>query len=201
MLSSANASYLQALNVIIVIYVLCVTLQSVCNIFMVCIGLLDTQQCEVIAFVWLMLSLYSVFVPCTNFTPCGISILIPLYPLASVSVSLICTLSSTKWTLFTGSSVEFDLLWTLICTLYNQQCTVLCTWDSQSYQAGYKTRQRFDTDQIWQSYRGIHDRWEGYPLCVLCRQITCQFLKYSHLIWETRASYKSCLKAIFVPKA
>ena len=51
--------------------------------------------------------------------------------------------------------------------------------------------------------RGVYmsEGWELPPMGFFIANLACQFLQSSHLIWETRVSFKSFLNTIFVFKA
>ena len=126
-----------------------VTQWSVCMICMLCIALSDIWQCEIIALPLtdILFMSYFVFISCTNFNPCGLSIhILHSIPQPHHNPSPLGSAFGVTFLLYTGNSIHWKLcwvwsVWTLICTLY-----------SQPYWAGYIKADIFGTDQIWQSY-------------------------------------------------
>ena len=123
----------------------CVTQQSVCMICMLQMN--PTKHMTV----WNFCILYHFCLHLMyKFHPNRINILVlHSIPLPLYLKSEFFTL---QWTLFTGSSVEFDLLWTLICTLcsHSVQCSALRIVSLFCLAISW---QRFWwTNQIWQSY-------------------------------------------------
>ena len=111
------------------IWYLCVTQQSVC------INLHASYSPIGHTTVWdyCICIIFLVFISCTNFTPWNQyidSILFPCLCACRVNFLLYSELYSL------GPLLSL-ICWILICTLCNQQWTVICTWDSQSYWAGY----------------------------------------------------------------
>ena len=119
--------------------------KSMCTICMLCIGQSHIQQHEIIAFI---LSILFIFCPChiLSFFHVQISTLVEywfhraIFP-SYIIFPLLCRVHfgwiSTHW------PVESDLLWTVICTLCTLLNTVLFTWSSQLFWAGYNKAEIF----------------------------------------------------------
>ena len=127
--------------------------KSICMICILCMGLLHMQQCEIIVFCIITLSMsYFFFISCTNFTHMESVYWFDIVFCSHNIFPLLCRMH-LEWIFYSVALLSFICYehWSALCVVYSRQFSAFCVVSLTGLAI---SRQIYwGADQIWQSYR------------------------------------------------